>query len=332
MAWTADDLVAAVRVRAQMPDAAGDGAITDADILTLANEEIALRLVPLVRRSRGDYFVATHDVTIVSGTGAYRVPSRAQTSGLRELTIVDSSGREWPVPQMHLEDAGPAQTVGGGYGSVRFYMRGPDVVLVPTPTYSDCTLRMYYHRSHSTLVANAQSASALALISATDIYVPKVATNDPNGNALLVRPAAWVADYTMDIVWAGPPFGPVQIDTVISSVDTADPNVDAYTMSLPVPQIMLDLQTWSFVMSVQGTTSVVDLPRECWPLLVSAVTARVCEVIGDRDAAAMAFGLYDREQANIMTLMTPRVEGNKQVIVDRFSTLRSGRGGGWGWR
>ena len=27
MAWTADDLVAAVRVRAQMPDAAGDGAI-----------------------------------------------------------------------------------------------------------------------------------------------------------------------------------------------------------------------------------------------------------------------------------------------------------------
>ena len=46
----------------------------------------------------------------------------------------------------------------------------------------------------------------------------------------------------------------------------------------------------------------------------------------------MAFGLYDREQANIMTLLTPRVEGNKQVIVDRFSTLRSGRGGGWGWR
>jgi hypothetical protein len=80
-------------------------------------------------------------------------------------------------------------------------------------------------------------------------------------------------------------------------------------------------------------TSVVDLPRECWPLLVSAVTARVCEVIGDRDAAAMAFGLYDREQANIMTLLTPRVEGNKQVLVDRFSTLRSGRGGmRGGWR
>jgi len=130
MVWTADDLVAAVRVRAQMPDAAGDGAITDADILTLANEEIALRLVPLVRRSRGDYFVSTHDVDIVSGTASYRVPTRAQTSGLRELTIVDPSGREWPVPQMHLEDAGPAQIYGGGWDAVRFYMEGPNVVLV----------------------------------------------------------------------------------------------------------------------------------------------------------------------------------------------------------
>ena len=328
MAWTADDLVAAVRVRAQMPDAAGDGAITDADILTLANEEIALRLVPLVRRSRGDYFVTTHDVDIVSGTGAYRVPTRAQTSGLRELTIVDSSGREWPVPQMHLEDAGPAQTVGGGYGSVRFYMEGPSVVLVPTPTYSDCTLRMYYHRSHPTLVPVSETGTMALVIG--EIATLKVAAPGQNGEILPPVPAAWTAGYVLDAYYRTPPFGFAALDMFVQSEDTSDPTFNILTIAGGVPPGFPDA---TYLMAaIAGQSSIVDLPAECWPLLVSAVTARVCEVIGDRDAAAMAFGLYDREQANIMTLLTPRVEGNKQVIVDRFSTLRSGRGGGWGWR
>ena len=317
MVWTADDLVAAVRVRAQMPDAAGDGAITDADILTIANEEISLRLVPLVRRSRGDYFVTTHDVDIVNGTGAYRVPERAQTSGLRELTIVDSSGREWPVPQMHLEDAGPAQIYGGGWDAVRFYMRGPDVVLVPTPTYPDCTLRMYYHRSHSALVPNADTGS--------------VQWNGGGDNdcTLYTFPAAWDAlpsGFIADIYYELPPFGIQAMSAVVSDVTGSVATIDAVaTLGLVAGSV--------YGIAYASETSVIDLPRECWPLLVSAVTARVCEVIGDRNAAAMAFSLYDREQANIMTLLTPRVEGNKQVIVDRFSTLRSSRGGmRGGWR
>ncbi len=329
MAWTADDLVAAVRVRAQMPDAAGDGAITDADILTLANEEIALRLVPLVRRSRGDYFVTTHDVDIVSGTASYRVPSRAQTSGLRELTIVDSSGREWPVPQMHLEDAGPAQTVGGGYGSVRFYMRGPDVVLVPTPTYDDCTLRMYYHRSHGTLVPTTDCTLVIGTYTGDITY--------PNEIQVLTRPATLTGlpsspPTYIDLVYSAPPFGVKALDVELLDVTTDLPNYYVAVNSLADIGLVPAPAYGSLYLCIATNTCVVDLPRECWPLLVSALTARVCEVIGDRDGAAMAYGLYDREQANIMTLLTPRVEGNKQVLVDRFSTLRSGRGGGWGWR
>jgi hypothetical protein len=316
MVWTADDLVAAVRVRAQLPASAGDGAMTDADILTLADEEIALRLVPLVRRSRGDYFVSTHDVDIVSGTGSYRVPSRAQTSGLRELTIVDSSGREWPVPQMHLEDAGPAQIYGGGWDAVRFYMRGPDVVLVPTPTYPDCTLRMYYHRSHSELVPNADTGTV------------QWGGGGDNDCSLSAFPAAWSSltfGFTADLYYQNPPFGIQAMSASVTNV-TGDVATIYQVATLGMTAGAL------YGIAYAHKTSVVDLPRECWPLLVSALTARVCEVIGDRDAAALAYGLYDRESANIMTLLAPRVEGNKQVIVDRFSTLRSGRGGGWGWR
>jgi len=331
MAWTADDLVAAVRVRAQLPAVAGDGAMTDADILTLANEEISLRLVPLVRRSRGDYFVSTHDVDIVSGTGSYRVPSRAQTSGLREVTIVDSSGREWPVPQMHLEDAGPAQIYGGGWDAVRFYMRGPDVVLVPTPTYDDCTLRMRYHRSHSALtpVVECGLFEAAAVMPELPDFdqVIQIATLPTGFQGLPAEPITYV-----DLVFVAPPFGVQAIDVEVLNVYVDAPFYAVQPPSIADIGLVPSPAYGSLYVCLANTTCIVDLPRECWPLLVSAVTARVCEVIGDRDAAAMAYGLYDRESSNIMTLLTPRVEGNKQVIVDRFSTLRSGRGGGWGWR
>jgi hypothetical protein len=137
-------------------------------------------------------------VDIVNGTGAYRVPERAQTSGLRELTIVDSSGREWPVPQMHLEDAGPAQIYGGGWDAARFYMRGPDVVLVPTPTYSDCTLRMYYHRSHSALVQTLFTG-----------WCSGTGGDNPSAPDTFGRPHGCVGlvGYIADIYYAGPPFG-----------------------------------------------------------------------------------------------------------------------------
>jgi hypothetical protein len=217
---------------------------------------------------------------------------------------------------MHLEDAGPAQIYGGGWDAVRFYMRGPDVVLVPTPTYPDCTLRMYYHRSHSELVPNSETGTV------------QWAGGGDSDCFLSDFPAAWSSltfGFTADIYYQKPPFGIQAMSASVTNV-TGDVATIYQVATLGMTAGAL------YGIAYAHKTSVVDLPRECWPLLVSALTARVCEVIGDRDAAALAYGLYDRESANIMTLLAPRVEGNKQVIVDRFSTLRSGRGGGWGWR
>lgn len=334
MAWTADDLIAAVRRRAQLPDSAADGAVTDADILELANEELALRLVPLVRRSRGDYWVTTHDETIVSGTASYRVPERAQASGLRDLSIVDEDGREWPVPQMHLEDRGIAEAYGGGIGCTRFYMEGPTVVLVPEPEVSGYTLRMRYHRSHPTLVPLAESGTVFHTASDAATLLSAVATGATlYGVQLYPVPSSWVAGYTIDVYYRDPPFGFAALDQEISSVDSSGlPDNYVYTLTAALPSGFPDATFVNFglmLASLSGETSIVDLPREAYPLLVSALTSRVCEVIGDRDAAQMAFALYERESQNVMDLLTPRVEGEKQVVIDRYSPLRRG---GRRWR
>jgi hypothetical protein len=282
-----------------------------------------LRLVPLVRRSRGDYWVTTHDETIVSGTASYRVPERAQASGLRDLSIVDDAGREWPVPQMHLEDRGIAEVYGGGIACTRFYMEGANVVLVPEPEVSGYTLRMRYHRSHPTLVPLSESGTMAVTSGALNAL--RVPFTGPNNITLQPSPAAFgISGITIDVAWTTPPFGPAALDLYVQDVDATDPVVWVYTLAAPglpasIPENVYMLGSYA------GQTSVVDLPRECWPLFVSALTARVCELIGDRDAAQVAYGLYERESQNIMGLLTPRIEGERQVIIDRYSPLRSGR-------
>ncbi len=317
MAWTADDLVAAVRRRAQLPDAAADGAATDADIIEFANEEIALHMVPLVRRSREDYWTTYADYTIVSGTASYRIPERAQASGLRDVTLIDSSGRERSIPRISIEDIGEIQSWGGTMESTKFVMDGPNVTLVPTPASSGYTLRMRYHRSHATLVANDEAARFLTVTGfSEDAIVDSY-------------PSAWDAlsdtGELMDLVFSKPPFGvKAALEEALTIQTLAGPTYGIEFLSLSDLDIDENTPAGSFWIALAGETPVVDLPRECWPLLVSAVTGRVLEVIGDRDGAQMSIALYEREKGNVEALLRPRVEGASVKIIDRYSTLRRG--------
>ena len=316
MAWTADDLVAAVRRRAQLPDESADGAIDDADILMLADEELSLRLVPLVRSCRGDYWVMSEDAAIAQGQAAYRVPERAQTSGLREVTVIDSGGVAYPIPQIATEDAWrwqqPANGIVGSMRNAAFFMEGANLVIVPTPSDSSWTLRMRYYRAMSKLVPNADTGSVQWL-------------GGPDGECTLYEfPAAWleppVSLYGMiaDVYHQKPPFG-------IQAMDVAMGPITGITTLIPSAPTNGMVAGAVYGIAHASQTSVVDLPRECWPLFVSAVTARVMDVIGDRDGAKLEYALYAQEAANVTLLLTPRIEGNKIRIVDRNSLLRSRR-------
>lgn len=308
MAWTADDLVAAVRRRSQLPDAAADGSVTDADLLEIANEELSLHLVPLVRASREDYWTTHEDFAVVAGTATYRVPSRAQASGLQDVCLVDSAGRERPLVRMDPGEQGRVQALGMGIDATVFVMEGPAVRLVPTPTVSGYTLRMRYHRAHSTLIPNINSGS-LTLVSGELRVV-----SDPGNPAVAYH----------DIYYTQPPFGPVVVDFAPDSYNVD--NYPTYTVFVVADPVALGFVTGvTYGVSPAGQTSVVDLPRECWPLLVSAVTSRVLEVIGDRDGAQMAIALYQRERENVAALLQPRVEHATMKMIDRDSPLRRGR-------
>lgn len=327
MAWTADDLVAAVRRRAQLPSASEDGAINDADILLLADEELSLRLVPLVRSVRGDYWVRSEDVPVVANQAAYRVPERAQTSGLREVTVIDSGGIAYHIPQISVEDAWrwaqPNANIVGSMRSSAFYMEGTDLVIVPTPSDDSWTIRMRYYRAMSALVPNDQCGLVI------DAFIDPPGAYGGEMIQILTLPSGWqqLANYPaqpLDLVYSGPPFGVPHMDiTPLDVVVAPDYLIEVTSIAalglVPAPAYGL------YYLCKASQTCVVDLPRECWALLVSAVAARVLDLIGDREAAQLEYTLYEREAQNVTLLLTPRVEGNPIRIVDRNSLLRSQR-------
>ena len=323
MPWESDDLIASVRRRAQLPDVEADGAISDLDILELANEEIALHMVPLVRSARGDYFVEYLDTTIVANTAKYRLPENAQGSALRDVTIVDSAGDEYSIPRISLEEAPRASRYSSRLG---FVMEGPFLRLVPTPTSAIGTLRMYYERSHAQLIKKSGAitltltAPGIAAYDDAETFTAST-TDDTTYSPYVGMP--------VDIVRNYPPFTADYNYLIIDSITPDGSGNDVVTFTGPWPSTdtidTFEEITRAAYMVWFGVSPVIRLPRECWPLLVSLVTSRALEVMGDRDASQMAYALYERERENVIKLLTPRVEGARKKIIAHWSPLRTRR-------
>ena len=83
MAYTTTDLLAAIKRRAQLPDA--NGALTDADILALATPAMRTQIQPLIRSVREDYAVVSEVQTVVADQQQYPIPSRAEGGSVRDV-------------------------------------------------------------------------------------------------------------------------------------------------------------------------------------------------------------------------------------------------------
>jgi hypothetical protein len=156
VAWTTDDLIAAVRVRAQVPDEGEDSEPTDAEILRIAHEEMLSRFVGIIRSARENYLVTSEDIALVEGTQSYRVPRRAHANAIRDAWIVAPSGRMRALRQLDLTDG---HYFGGETGEpAGYYLSGAKLVLEPTPSAAmdGYSLRVFFYRAPSRLVLTSE--------------------------------------------------------------------------------------------------------------------------------------------------------------------------------
>lgn len=314
MAYTTDDLVAAVRRLAFLPDA--DDLLT-ADILALADEEMATVLAQRVSGAREEHWVKTEDITLVSGTLRYRLPRRALARAVRGIVFVSTStGATSPAWEIDPMRAQPGD--GGTEGRAYYYE--DDFVVFPVAPPTGYKLRVRYLRRPSRLVP---VASCAAIVKATD-------TTHILASTVPLTPAAQY----VDTVRGDSPFDLSYVDLGLKGLATL-----TYELSAATPIVVADFVDLASIpndrqdyICPRDQTCYPPIPAELHASLAAAVARQIAAVKGDRPGAELAEATMQRRLRASTDILEPRDQAGSRPIVNRSSPLRQGRGSARRWR
>lgn len=321
MAWTTADLISAVRRQAFMPDVADlvdstRGQFTDAELLAIADEEIASSFVDHLRALRDESRVTYEDTACTGARMRIELPERAMVRGVRRVHYVTADGVEGQeIPAIMPADAWQ-QSPGVFLGSEALvrYFEADDIVLPTSPTSG--WIRVYYQRQlpRLALVSDCAQIESIAGLVATVDATPW-----------------WVAiDQLVDVVRGSSPFQALDTDLEVGASTgttitlTTWPHVADVVQSGGLSTLRQDY------ICARDTTCCPPLPREWHAALYSCVVVRVLEAVGDMQAIGAARDLRDRRIDAMVRASTPRDVGRTERIVNRASNLRSPRR--WWWR
>jgi hypothetical protein len=79
--------------------------------------------------------------------------------------------------------------------------------------------------------------------------------------------------------------------------------------------------------TMAGTSPVLQLPNECYPLVETRVAQRILFAGGDFDGAKMLDDAVKEEEKNLKMLLEPRIQGEPTIILNRSGLLRGRRAG-----
>jgi len=331
VAWTTADLLVSVRERGRLSDTQPESA----ELLRFADHAIATTILPLLRPLREDYGTITLDIPLVAGQSDYEAPTRALNGTVEDVLFIEGTAAIPKIPGGDGPDVPAVPAVYGahersmnqlphsevwryracrdGYWTApyAFAMRGPMIVVCPTPTQTTGFLRVRYMERPGALVT-VDRAARLA------IFV------DEWGGNLDSAPDAFGTDgdLSLDIRGARPPFAPRGLD-VSAEWSSGSPGV-----AFDLPLVEAQIGDW---VTLAGETVIVPVPETLHAALSTATLVEVYQALGhDSQRVAMRTQLGE-ELSAARQILEPRVRGEGRPVIVRSSPLRGG-GRGWGGR
>ena len=292
MGWDTNSLVASVKRRASVPTT--QGLLASSDFTDIATEEMNGYVVPLVISAQSEYMVTEVD-QLIAGSTTFRMPLRAVGGKLREVQLIDTSGRFINVPQITVDQLNNV-TFG-------FYVKGNTLNLwnnlQPLPL-NYATLRMSYYTRPNALIYPTSAA-----------VIQSIA-----GNALTLTgapPGTFTSAMTYDLVRANPGFECLATDQAAT--------VSGSTVTLATAP-SADLRAGDYV-CLAGQSPVPQIPAELHPLLAQAIAVKALQTICDFEAMDREIGVLARMEKDATRLIATRVDGEALRVVNRSSLFRS---------
>lgn len=308
-AITADGLLARVKLRAQIPST--EGRLTDAEILTIADDAIVSSLGrELYEADDGRWIQTAADVSLVASRGAYRIPSRAWAGGVDQAILVDASGNTTELEYVDRSDI-------ASFGATRgvpwaFAILGDVVQLLPTPDSASYSLRLRYVRRPSRLVL-VEDCGVVSIVAGATL-------------TLTSHPSAWsLTPIDVDVIEAVHHGEALEDDVATAGVDASDMTRDSGTWTTTGAYAVLGASTngpRSYVCEA-GTSCVVQVPDVAIAYLADIVARDVCVALGDPEGSDRLAALAEQRRREMVAAVSERSR-TRPKIVPTNSPLRVG--------
>lgn len=303
MIFTGDVLLASVKRNVMLPF--NQNQLSDSDLLAFADEEIAARIMPEIIKLREEYAVYTETVPLVASVSNYQIPRRASGRVLRFLELQLDSTTTIAMAQIARADQRYySNNTTGTYPTGFYYQNDQVIVLPPVGTSPTQSLVFSFMMRHSQMT-KLGSAGVVTNI------------NTSTGDVTLSQafPSIISAGMLMDFVGA-------QSESVILGYDVPLTNVSGATVSFAPVNLPANLSIGDYVTLAQQTP-VILLPEECGPAVMQAVTVRVLTAQKDLEALPLAQAELQVKINSMRELLTPRMEGEPQMVINRNGLLRN---------
>jgi hypothetical protein len=298
MGYTTTQLLTSIKRGVTMPNY--QNRFTDPDLLSFADEEIEAVILPELLGIRQDFLIKSVDVPLVDGVANYKIPYRAVGRKLSDLKLFTSDGTF--VRDLPISDAKDKTFYLTGSGDPRaFIIEGENVVLLPTPTSDDFTLKMYYELAPSSLVSTEEAGVITAIDTVTGIITISTAV------------AGFATNQVMDLIDG-------KSGNSVKAEDITNTNVASNLITFTPADLPDTLEVGDYV-ALSAETPVVQLPKELVQSLVAAVICRCLESQGDIEALDRAVARLNKKLSAAMMLLTPRVENVPAVLINRRGLL-----------
>lgn len=306
--YTVDALIEKLKTRGTIPTS--QSLFLPADFVDIMSDVMHDTVVPAIVSVREEYFVTYTDQAIVANQAAYRIPIRAVGGMLRDVVLVNSAGTEISIPRLDPESqkSSPSIVSQSTYG---FKLRGDEVVLIPTPgSANGDSVRFYYERRPNNLILQAQAAKILTFSTVTKIV------------GIDATPSNFAVTDTFDIIRPDPIFSSVGDDIALTTLSGTNLT---FTAALPSG---IAANQW---IAEAGFSPVPQIPYEAGLWLVHEALCATMEGMADNAGLTNARKKADRLKENFLKIITPRVHGSPQKIVQRSGVFDYSRVGGR-WR
>ena len=134
-------LINSVRKRCSLPE--NDALFSEEDILEFANDEMMDTVMPKIKSTQEEYFLANVYVPLEKDVDRYDIPERALANALRDISYVDGNGNEQEMTRIDRDNRYNNQ-ISNDSSLRRFYVENNQIVLASNKVNGSGELKMTF--------------------------------------------------------------------------------------------------------------------------------------------------------------------------------------------